>query len=61
MAKRKKRSAKKKPQQVRRIVLMDAALLARARKVLGAKSDQEVIRVAVEHLMSHFVGHGEEE
>jgi hypothetical protein len=60
MARRKEQGKKKLPQ-VRCTVTLDAALLERARKVLGARSDQEVIRVAVEHLMSHFEAHDEEE
>lgn len=47
--------------QVRRSVMLDAAKLDRARQALGAASDAEVLRVALDHLVSHFPAHHDEE
>jgi hypothetical protein len=44
------------PKLVRKSVLVDADKLARARKHLGADSDAEVLRLALEHLLGHFEG-----
>jgi hypothetical protein len=59
MAARKKDEAK--PEVVRKSVTLEAAKLARAREVLDLDSDAEVIRLALDHLLSHFVEHHEEE
>ena len=58
MAKRKKDDV---PELVRRSLLLDPAKLAHARKAIGARSDAEVIRVALDHLLSHFPGADDEE
>ena len=51
-----------KPEMVRKSVTVDAAKLARAREVLHVDSDAEILRLALDHLLSHFqVHHGEEE
>jgi hypothetical protein len=49
------------PKLVRKSVLLDADKLARARKHLGATSDAEVLRLALEHLLGHFEGFPDEE
>ncbi len=50
------------PRLVRKSVTLEADKLERARKVLKAPSDAEVLRMALDHLLSHFEGHaGEEE
>jgi hypothetical protein len=47
---------------VRKSLLIDADKLARAQKVLGARSEAEVLRLALDHLLEHFEpDHGEEE
>jgi hypothetical protein len=47
---------------VRKSLMVDAEKLERARKVLNASSDAEVLRLALDHFLSHFEGpHGEEE
>jgi len=65
MAARKAGGGKKQPRMVRKSLTLDAAKLAQARKALGAASDAEAIRLALDHLLSHFeggpAGHGEEE
>jgi hypothetical protein len=48
--------------QVRRSVILDATKLDHARQALGAASDAEVLRIALDHLVSHFPApHDEEE
>jgi hypothetical protein len=59
MAARKKDDAK--PEMVRKTVTVDAAKLARAREALDVDSDAEVLRLALDHLLSHFGGHHVEE
>jgi hypothetical protein len=50
------------PKTVRKSLMVDAEKLERARKALNASSDAEVLRLALDHLLSHFEGpHGEEE
>jgi hypothetical protein len=51
----------KRPPLVRKSVTVDAAKLARAREVLKLPSDADVLRLALDHLLSHFEQHGEEE
>jgi len=48
---------------VRKSLMVDEAKLEQARKALGASSDAEALRLALDHLLSHFQGgaHGEEE
>jgi hypothetical protein len=48
---------------VRKSLMVDAAKLEQARKALGASSDSEALRLALDHLLSHFPSgpHGEEE
>lgn len=41
------------PRQVRRSLTIDAAKLEKARAILGARSDAEVLRLALDHLLSH--------
>ncbi len=52
-----------KPKLVRKSLMVDEAKLDQARKALGASSDAEALRLALDHLLSHFPGggHGEEE
>lgn len=50
----------RKPALVPLSVLVDPAKVALVRKALGLRSDAEVLRVALDHLLSHFHG-GEEE
>jgi hypothetical protein len=62
MAGKKAGDGAKKPAMVRKSVTVEAAKLERARQVLGTDSDAEVLRLALDHLLSHFDGsHGEEE
>ena len=63
MAKRKAKGGADQPKQVRKSLMVDAAKLEKARKALGASSDAEAIRMALDHLLSHFPEgpHGEEE
>ena len=48
---------------VRKSLMVDAAKLEQARKALGASSDSEALRLALDHLLTHFPSgpHGEEE
>ena len=39
---------------VRKSLMVDAAKLEQARKALGALSDSEVLRLALDHLLTHF-------
>jgi hypothetical protein len=52
---------KKTPKLMRKTFLVDPAKLARARSVLQLKSDTEVLRVALDHLLSHFSNDANEE
>jgi hypothetical protein len=59
---RRKEEGSGKLQQVRRSLTVEADKLERARKLLGASSDAEAIRLALDHVLSHPpVQHGEEE
>jgi hypothetical protein len=50
------------PRLVRKSLMIDAEKLTRAQKVLGARSEAEVLRLALDHLLEHFPeGHTEEE
>jgi hypothetical protein len=60
MAKRKARKGKKVTL-VRKTVMVDADHLKIARQALELKSDADVLRFALEHLVSHFEGHAHEE
>ncbi len=61
--------AKKKPggaddvKLVRKSLMVDPAKLEKARKALGVSNDAEVLRTALDHLLSHFQSgpHSEEE
>jgi hypothetical protein len=48
--------AEQKPKLVRKSLMVDAAKLEQARKVLGASNDAEALRLALDHLLSHFEG-----
>jgi hypothetical protein len=63
MAARKANGGAHKPKLVRKSLMVDAAKLDQARKALGVTSDAEALRLALDHLLSHFEGggHGEEE
>jgi hypothetical protein len=51
-----------KPKSVRKTVTLEEEKLAKARKYLKLDSDAEVLRVALDHLLSHFEHpHAEEE
>jgi hypothetical protein len=57
-----KQAGEQKPQLVRKSLIVEADKLEKARQVLGLTSDAEVLRVALDHLLSHFGGQqGEEE
>jgi hypothetical protein len=58
---RRKAGDSKKTNLVRKTVTVDGDQLELARKVLGLSSDTDVLRYALEHLVGHFVSHGEEE
>ncbi|HXG09323.1 MAG TPA: hypothetical protein VNK04_05995 [Gemmataceae bacterium] len=60
MAKRKKGS-EKRSKQVRKSVTVDAAKLTKARQLLGASSDAEALRLALEYVLDHFESRHEEE
>ena len=63
MAERKPKDDADKVKLVRKSLMVDEAKLEKARKALGATSDAEALRLALDHLLSHFKGgqHGEEE
>jgi hypothetical protein len=51
-----------KPKTVRKTVTLEEEKLAKARKFLKLDSDAEVLRVALDHLLTHFERpHAEEE
>jgi hypothetical protein len=62
-----KRGSKKKPKKVkkpvlvRKTVLIEQEKLDFARKALELPSDAEVLRFCLDHLLSHFHHHDEEE
>jgi hypothetical protein len=63
-----RRGAKRKPRKVERPARVRKSLLVEqdkidfVRKAFGLPSDAEVLRFALDHLLSHFDhGHGEEE
>jgi hypothetical protein len=57
-----KDSGPQQPRQVRKSLMVDADKLTRARALLGAASDAETLRLALDHLLSHYEAHlGEEE
>jgi len=62
---RKAKGGKGEPRMVRKSLMLDAAKLEQARKALGASSDAEAVRQALDHLLSHIGGgpggRGEEE
>jgi hypothetical protein len=49
------------PRLVRRTLLVDPTKLEQARIAVGARSHAEVVRLAIEHLLSHFPGTNDEE
>jgi len=63
MAARKAKGGSEKSKLVRKNLMVDAAKLEQARKALGVASDAEAMRLALDHLLTHFKGggHGEEE
>jgi hypothetical protein len=62
MSSRKRKKPASPPELVRKSVLLDAAKLERARTFLELPSDAEVLRFALDHLLSHFEEQpGEEE
>jgi hypothetical protein len=56
MAARKSAGGAGKPRMVRKSLTVDAHKLEQARKALGASSDAEVLRLALDHLLTHFQG-----
>ena len=63
MAERKSKDGADDVKLVRKSLMVDAAKLEQARKALGASSDSEALRLALDHLLTHFPSspHGEEE
>jgi hypothetical protein len=63
MAERKSKGDADGAKLVRKSLMVDAAKLEQARKALGASSDSEALRLALDHLLTHFPSdpHGEEE
>ena len=63
MAARKANGGADRPRMVRKSLMVDAAKLEQARKALGVTSDAEALRLALEHVLTHFkgLGQGEEE
>jgi hypothetical protein len=62
MAARKQAGGSGQPKMVRKTVTLEEAKLEQARRLLHATSDAEVLRVALDHLLSHAPEfHGEEE
>ncbi len=57
MARQQTDGSDKAPKKVRKSLLIEADKLAKARKALGVASDAEVLRVALDHLLSHFEEH----
>jgi hypothetical protein len=63
MAERKLKDGANDVKLVRKSLMVDAAKLEQARKALGASSDSEALRLALDHLLTHFPSgpHSEEE
>ncbi len=63
MAARKSKDEPDDAKLVRKSLMVDATKLEQARKALGASSDAEALRLALDHLLTHFSSgpHGEEE
>jgi hypothetical protein len=63
MAERKSKDSADESKLVRKSVMVDPAKLEQARKALGASSVAEALRLALDHLLTHFPSgpHGEEE
>jgi hypothetical protein len=51
---RRKKSGRGIPELVRKTLLVDPAKLEQARKAVGASSDAELVRLAIDHLLSQF-------
>jgi hypothetical protein len=58
---RRKKDSEKPPELVRKVLLVDPAKLEEARSAVGASSDAEVVRLAIDHLLSHFPARRDEE
>ena len=54
MAQKKPTGGADKPKLVRKSLMVDQAKLEQARKALGVSSDAEALRLALDHLLSHF-------
>ena len=54
MAARKARGSSDKSGLVRKTLMVDATKLEQARKALGVSSDAEALRLALDHLLTHF-------
>ncbi len=52
---------RKKDNQVRRSLMVDAEKLEKARKLLGAESDADALRLALDHVLGQVEGRHEEE
>ena len=63
MAARKSKDGADESNLVRKSLMVDQAKLEKARKALGASSDAEALRLALDHVLTHFSSgsHGEEE
>jgi hypothetical protein len=63
MAKHKSKEDADESKFVRKSVMVDPTKLEQARKAIGASSDAEALRLALDHLLTHFPSapHGEEE
>jgi hypothetical protein len=60
MAARKKNGGDK-PAQVRKSLMVEADKLERARKLLGADSDSDVLRQALDYVLAHYRPSGKAE
>ena len=54
MTERKAKGGADESKLVRKSLMVDAAKLEKARKALGVSSDAEALRMALDHLLSHF-------
>ena len=63
MAEKKPTGGANKPKLVRKSLMVDQEKLDQARKALGVTTDADALRLALDHLLSHFQDsrHGEEE
>ena len=63
MAEKKPTGGADKPKLVRKSLMVDPTKLEQARKALGALNDADALRMALDHLLSHFKSdqRGEEE